>query len=325
MTAKYKKYHYNCSICGSNSFLKIYGVSIFPVCLCRNCGIVCLNPRMDEKEYEEYYRTQYHGNYQSKVEIKKPCGNIKENFRGAKIFNDLKQYLTPKSRIIEIGCGEGDNLIVFKSRGFNSLTGLEVDSDCCEKLEKFYSIKCINQSLLKFVANFNEKEKFDCAILSHTLEHFVEPNKAIRLIGNLIEPKGFLYIRVPNFYGFTNSFSQFCTPHTFYFSNITLEMLLKNSGFIIISYFSAPKDEIVLLAKKSSERLIPARNDPGEYKKVLLYLKGNRIIYTKMRIRRTIEELVIRMFGENIYLYIRNFLKKALRDSTRIIATHKDY
>lgn len=313
MMAKYKKYHYNCSVCGNNSFSKIYGVSVFNVCVCRTCGVVCLNPRMDERGYIDYYRNQYYGNYAPKIEAKKPYNKNLKNSRGVKIFNDLQKYVAIKSRIIEIGCGNGKNLITFRNKGFNNLTGLEPASDCFKKLQKFYGIRFFNQSLSEFATNFDIDRKFDCVILSHMLEHFVEPEKALRIIANIIKPEGILYILVPYLYGLKNPFSQFCIPHTFYFSDVTLKTLLRNSGFLVEKHFESPtKDEIALLAKKSSECLISVRNNPSEYKKVLLYLKGNRIVYIKMRIRRTIEELVIRMFGENIYLYIRNFLKKII-------------
>jgi SAM-dependent methyltransferase len=308
-----EKYYYNCSICGDNSFFKIYGINIFNVCVCRTCGVVCLNPRMDEGGYIDYYRNQYYGNYMPKVEVKKPSVKNLKNSRGVKIFNDLQKYVAIKSRIIEIGCGKGDNLIILKNKGFNNLIGLEPAFDYFKELQKINGIRFFNQSLSEFATEFNGKAKFDCVILSHMLEHFVEPEKALRIIANIMKPEGVLYILLPYLYGPKNPFSQFCIPHTFYFSDVTLKALLRNSGFVVEKHFESPtKDEIALLAKKSSEHLIPIRDNPSEYKKVLFYLKGNRIVYIKMRIRRTIEELVIRMFGENIYLYIRNFLKKII-------------
>jgi len=281
---------YNCSVCGENSFLKIYGVSVFNVCVCRTCGVVCLNPRMDEGGYVDYYRNQYYRNYQPKIEVKKPV-RIEKTFRGVKIFNDLQKYVSPKSRIIEIGCGEGENLIVFKNKGFNDLTGLDPSSDCCKRLENF-NIECIDKPLSEFATNLDINRKFDCVILSHVLEHFVEPEKALQIIANIIKPDGILYILVPNLYGFKNPFSQFCIPHTFYFSKVSLESLLRNSSFIVEKYFEGSnEDEIALLAKKSSKPLTFIKQYPNEYKRVLSYLKRDKQVYIKMKMKRIIEEL----------------------------------
>jgi len=307
---KYKKNHYNCSVCGGNSFSKIYGVSVFNICACRICGVVCLNPRMSEEDYMDYYRSQYYRNYISKTEVKKLYSKNFKNIRGIKIFNDLKNYITIKSRIIEIGCGNGENLAMLKSKGFNNLIGLDPSLECSRELQKIYGIKFFNQSLSKFAIEFNDKEKFDCVILSHVLEHFVEPDKSLRTIANIIKPEGIIYILVPHLYGFKNPFSQFCIPHTFYFSNVTIEALLKNSGLAVERYFESPsKDEIIIFAKKTNKPLVFAINNSREYERVLVYLNRNKMIYIKAMIRRGIEEFIIKVFGEDIYLYIRNFFK----------------
>lgn len=309
MVAEYKKHFYNCPICGSKTFLKICGINISDdVCVCRICGIVCLNPRMDEKGYEEYYRNQYFGKYQSEIETKRPYPKIEEDSRAAKIFRDLQKYVSPRSKIIEIGCGKGRNLIIFKENGFNHLTGVEPSADCCRKIEKFYGINYINKTLSEFVTELNEKEKFGCLILSHTLEHFVEPEKALKMIGNIIDTQGIIYIRIPSLsyeYRDSNPFAQFTLPHTFYFTKESLKMLLRNSGFIIERYFKASDGEIVFLVKKANKHLTPIKQNLDEYEKVLSYLKRNKRIYIKVKTRQAIKEFIIKIFGENMYLKLR--------------------
>ena len=140
-----------------------------------------MNPRMNEKGYEEYYRTKYFGEYQPKIESQKPYADEVKDSRAIKIFEDLKDYISVTSKVIEIGSGEGVNLIVLKEKGFTNVTGLEISPECCDKLELFYHIRCVKKSLREFGAHFNGGG-FDCVILSHTLEHFVEPKKALAII-----------------------------------------------------------------------------------------------------------------------------------------------
>ena len=307
-----KKYYYICSVCGNKSFLKIYRVSLFNVCVCCICGVVCLNPRMDERGYINYYRNQYYNNYFLKKKFRKQQ-EIKKISREIKIFNDLKKYITKKSKIIEIGCGNGANLMILKGKGFNSLVGIEPAIECFKNLKKIENIKFFNQSLFEFTSKFDNKEKFDCVILSHILEHFVEPDKELKTIASLIKSGSILYILVPCIYEPKNPFSQFCIPHTFYFSEVTLKTLLEKSGFLIKKCFkNFNNGEITVIAEKSKKPLVSTINDLKESEKILTHLKKNNKFYIKAKIRIKIEELIIKIFGEEIYLYVRKFLKKIL-------------
>lgn len=312
---KQERHFFPCSVCGAHSmgsFKRLYDFGRFSqrqtVSVCKNCGTVCLNPRWDERKYEEYYQSQYYGEYQLRI-IDKGYDDIKDSSRGIKIFNDLREYLDKDAKIIEIGCGEGGNLIVFQKDGFKNLTGLEPSLDCCRKLQKFSNINCINETLASYVLNFNASRRFDCIILSHMLEHFVEPEKALEMISSIMETQGVLYILVPNFYG-SEPYSQFTIPHTFYFSKASLEILLNNSGFIVDKYFESPVNEIALVARKSSRKPIPITNNVSEYKRVLFYLRKNKLQSVKNVILKMLDILVMIVLTEDTYLAIRHYLRR---------------
>ena len=310
---KIEKFYFTCAACEGESFLKIYGVSVFNVCLCERCGLVCLNPRMDEKEYMEKlyanYRKDLFGNYLANdVDPDEPyTKNEIESSASQKIFNDLKNYLPQKAKILDVGCGEGDHLIFLKQNGFDNLVGLDPIPEYCQKLKNFYEISCYNQSLAEFA---DGEKKFDCVILSHVIEHFVEPNKALEAISNLMADGGILYLRTPDLYKFKNPFSQFCIPHTFYFSPATLETLLKKYGFNPKGYRETLiPHEMVLLAEKVSSVPEIHYDDPGERGKVLAYLRKNKFRFVFFKSVRFTEEVFIKVFGEYAYLKTRVFLK----------------
>jgi len=77
MRQKYydKRKFYTCPVCNTSHFKKIYEAGIFSsiltACVCKDCGLVCLNPRWDEDTYANYYRNEYYGEYQPKADIKK--------------------------------------------------------------------------------------------------------------------------------------------------------------------------------------------------------------------------------------------------------------
>ena len=311
---KIEKFYFECAVCEGKSFLKIYGVSVFNVCLCERCGLVCLNPRMDEKGYMgkfyQNYRQDLFGNYLaepvSSDELQK---RVIESPFPRKILDDLKPYLSKSSRILEIGSGAGEVLILLKQKGFNNVAGVEPVVEDCQRLKKLYGIECYAQSFSEFASANDKKEKFDCVILSHVIEHFVEPDKALVEISNLVVESGILYIRTPDLYKFKNPFSQFCIPHTFYFSPATLETLLKKYGFNPKGYReNLIPHEMVLLAEKSSS--VPeVHYDFGERERVLTHLSKNKFRFVFFKSVRFAEEVFIKVFGEYVYLKTRMFLK----------------
>lgn len=314
MKKKIEKFFFDCPICSRNHFFKIYGVSIFDACLCRFCGLVCLNPRMDEKGYMETlvrnYRKDLFGDYLAdSVNTDKLYSKTIENPGPQKVFNDLKKYLLNNAKILDVGCGAGEVLILFKQNGFNNLTGIDPSSEYLQSFKNFYDIECYNKSLSEFAEIVNKKKRFDCIILNHVIEHFVEPDKDLEIINNLIAENGVLYIRTPDLYKFSRPFSQFCIPHTFYFSQKTLENLLKQYGFKVKRYFdNLISNEMILLSKKE-KKIEPIKYDSNEYKRVFAYLKKNKILFLFFKSKRFIEEIFIKIFGENVYLRVRNFFK----------------
>ena len=133
MGKKIEKFFFHCPICDGRQFRKIYGVSVFGVCVCRFCGLVCLNPRMDEKGYMENfvktYRKDLFGGYLADdVDTGELYGKSIENPSAKKVFNDLKEYLPNEAKILEVGCGAGEALILFKLGGFSNVMGIDPDS-----------------------------------------------------------------------------------------------------------------------------------------------------------------------------------------------------
>jgi SAM-dependent methyltransferase len=316
MRKKIEKFFFRCPICGSREFDTIYGVSVFNVCVCVVCGLVCLNPRMDERGYMEKvyknYRKDLFGDYLADdVDAKELYGKPIESPSAKKVFNDLRGYLPNEAEILEIGCGAGEALIVFRQDGFRNITGLEPDSGGGSRkaLKEFYDIECHITSFSEFIQENNGKKKFDCVILDQVIEHFVEPDKDVKRIHSIMAKGGLLYIATPDFYKFDRPFSQFAIPHTFYYSRATVETLLKKFGFRVEKYFDSVLPFSMTLLARKEEEIKPAAYDRGEYGRVLAYLKKNTILFILFKLKRFIENVFIKIFGESAYLQVRVFFK----------------
>lgn len=311
-----EKFFFTCPICNSQKYQAMYGVSVFNVGICASCGLVCLNPRMDEngymeKLYKNYRKDLFGGYLADDVDTKELYGKPIESPAAEKAYNDIKEYLSKEAEILEVGCGAGEALIVLKQNGFRNVMGIEpdLDEESCRSLKELYDIECYHKSLSEFVEEVSGKKKFDCIILDQVIEHFVEPDKNLNMMYGLMGENGVLYIGTPDIYKFNSPFLQFAIPHTFYFSRTTIEILLKKYGFRVEKYFDSLQYFSMTLLARKEEHIEPIECDHLERGRVLAYLKKNMFLFMFFKSKRFIEEMFIKMFGEYAYLKTRVFLK----------------
>lgn len=140
----------------------------------------------------------------------------------SKIVNKL---IKP-GKVLEIGCSTGILLSMLKEKGWE-VTGVELS----KKSAEIAISKDIPVLTLPF-EKINFKEKFDLVILNHTLEHLEKPKEVIEKIKKILNPKGYLYIDVPNFGGISAKAMKTKWPlllpdeHLWHFSEKSLEKLL---------------------------------------------------------------------------------------------------
>ncbi|MGB3507840.1 MAG: class I SAM-dependent methyltransferase [Microcoleaceae cyanobacterium] len=105
----------------------------------------------------------------------------------------LKQIsLLPAAKILDIGCGQGVALEIFKKHGFSPI-GITLNSEdvaICQ--QQGYQVYQMDQSFLEFEDNY-----FDFVWCRHCLEHSIFPYFTLHEIYRVIKPEGYLYIEVP--------------------------------------------------------------------------------------------------------------------------------
>ena len=83
--------------------------------------------------------------------------------------------LTPKSRILEVGCGEGGNLVPFAQLGCK-VTGIDI-AECRIKEAKAYFSEISNHAtfvcsdFMQYPVPCNEEDKYDVILLHDVIEH----------------------------------------------------------------------------------------------------------------------------------------------------------
>ena len=263
----------NCAICNQKND-KILAKRVRPgidqyVVICKNDGLVYLNPRWNQEQYNKYYTEGYYKNDQLKPSAKKIL--IQEQ-RALKIISFTKQInINKNSKILEVGCGAGHIIGKIQSELKCDAYAIEPGGNWNNYLRKF-NLKVFNTDL----SNFKSKEKFDLILLSHVFEHFLRLDIILEQLKNLLHDDGHIYLEVPNILDInpdavlTKSF--FRIPHTYYFSRKTLEMVLLKQGFDISKVIERDNCIKALVHKNnSSKENAEFGNDYKTIKNYLIY------------------------------------------------------
>jgi len=265
----------SCEICGEKGLNFLFkqedkNLEIkkeFSLVKCKNCGIVFLNPQLENKELSNFYPKAY---YYSLDKIKTKENSIKTRIKlklyktySIKNNNFLKKIffypakfmirgikIEDNKKLLDVGCGSGQFLYEMKELGMN-VYGIEI-GEFNEEGNKKYNLKIKNCELEK--AKY-KKEEFDIITLNHVLEHLAEPRKMLKEIKRILRKNGTLIIGVPNtnslaYWVFGKNWYQLDVPrHLINYSNKNLRLLLEQEGFKIkkIRYNSRPAQFAVSL------------------------------------------------------------------------------
>ena len=140
----------------------------------------------------------------------KPRSSAAIQYNNTYIFNELDKVnsylsdfteLTSKSRILEVGCGEGGNLVPFAQLGCK-VTGIDV-AECRIKDAKAYFSEICNHAtfvccdFMQYPVPCNEEDKYDVILLHDVIEHV--PTKELFLVHlrKFLKTKGVLFVGFP--------------------------------------------------------------------------------------------------------------------------------
>ena len=230
------KHSRNCPICANNTTSTFHTFGEYRVVCCSMCGFVFQNPIYDAEHYHSL-----------------PCHYPEDYFlhsfnRANYIYDFFKEYIKHdlKVDVLDIGAGKCEPLKYILNRfsghhaykDSNSYRGTAIT---LEPKEEIYMADKWNMDIHFFdfenttkVNDFinNNKNKFDFIIMSHALEHFINPYRVIANVKKLLASNGILYIEVPSLYFTEYKIKSAWTPeHISYFTQQSLFTLMKQWGF----------------------------------------------------------------------------------------------
>mgnify|MGYP001460381383 CR=1 FL=1 len=102
-------------------------------------------------------------------------------------------YIEKNSLILDAGCRDGWTMLRMKEDGYNCVTGVDVVPRAIDF--------CHQRGLNASVQNIQEMDfddaSFDAAFCRHTLEHTINPKKALKEMARVVKPGGVVFVIIP--------------------------------------------------------------------------------------------------------------------------------
>ena len=145
----------------------------------------------------------------------------------------------PLPRILDVGCGFGDLLLYWQSRGADTL-GVDFEQRAVNAATKL-GLKVLKGALEE---QDLPAESFDVVVFNHSLEHLAHPTETLKLAARLLRRGGTIHITVPN--GASaglvlekDAWEALRFPvHFWFFDMKTLSGSLKLAGFTQLKFYT---------------------------------------------------------------------------------------
>ena len=230
----------NCAICDGNKFEQLsekdrYGLYCSNV-VCRNCGLVMINPRMIEASYHKFYNQEYRSLYTG---LNSNAANFFKGqlLRGERLFDYFISHgLIPNNKdekpfILEVGCGAGGILSYFRSKGFE-VKGIDLGEEYLQYGRQQHGLDLE----VGTIHDLDISGKPDLIIYSHVLEHVLDLNQELIRLGEIAGEHTLIYVEVPGIKNLATGYRNdplryFQNAHTYSFSLTSLMNLFSKHNF----------------------------------------------------------------------------------------------
>ena len=236
----------NCNLCGLDNARVLFGKKDkfaiaedeFNVVECQECGLLYINPRPSREEIGKFYPEIYlwKETLEAQSFLLKCIRRLEKAYRYHLLRDEVSKVVKytrrGSGRVLDIGCGAGDRLDVFRNKGFE-IYGVET-SDAADYAKDHLKLNVQKGDL--FSAHFPGRF-FDIVTLYNVLEHTHDPMKVCQEIQRILKEDGFLIIQVPNknslqYKLFEKRWAAFDVPRDlYYFGTEVLRSLIKKAGF----------------------------------------------------------------------------------------------
>ncbi len=214
----------NCYVCRKPVYSVRYNT--IPMCKCSSCGIF----------YRESRKLPT-GHYEKREPDLNPV-KLKERKKNCLSRVELFKKIIDLNNFCDIGCGEGLFVEAMINSGFSDVWGVEICKEAVEYAER--KKLPVAEGDIKKALNLVKKGYAKSVSLFHLLERLEDPKDTLDKIFESLPSGGYLIIETLDSGSYSLKASKFkhklINPENFfYFSKKSIDIILKDSGFKIIS------------------------------------------------------------------------------------------
>lgn len=200
----------------------------FSVVSCKNCQLFHTNPLPAANLLSHIYANAYAYEFHDLTKFEK-------RFRAKKLLKVVQKHSIFHNSLLEIGSGSGALLQEAAQDGYN-VVGCEIDQQAVAKGNEdlgFSAIHCSDAH--QFLESY--KEVPDVIVMSHVLEHILDPVQTLQLINKICGSQTRLFICVPNVNSLARRlFGRFwgywqVPVHITHYNYFSIRSILENTGF----------------------------------------------------------------------------------------------
>lgn len=207
-----------------------YGIGINYL-LCKKCALIRAEKILDKESLRLFYKDNYRKLYKG---IQVPTSGFVEKDqhpRGQRLANLIEHQVGKGeiNKVFELGCSAGGILEQFKKKGW-LVSGCDWDLNFlsygqAQGLDLYYGDIDLEKTPL---------QSQDLIIMSHVMEHLVDPAEVVRDVSRYVRPGGYLLIEVPGTFTIENPLQFFHISHLFNFYKDFLTIFFTEIGFDIV-------------------------------------------------------------------------------------------
>ncbi|OGD88611.1 hypothetical protein A2Z54_00155, partial [Candidatus Curtissbacteria bacterium RIFCSPHIGHO2_02_39_8] len=145
---------------------------------CQNCGLIFSSPILAEKKIIRFYQ-------KSKFTYEKEAVYLAQTYLS--YLKTFRSNLSPKTKILDIGCGNGFFLSEIYKLGIKNVFGIEPSKEAVSKAAPYLK-KNIKIDVLH--KNIFPKSHFDIITSFQTLDHVVNPNEFVKIVYRMLKAEG---------------------------------------------------------------------------------------------------------------------------------------
>jgi len=192
--------HVNCPYCNSKENHNEFKINGFVHVTCDDCNTVYVTPRLKD----EYVDLLYSDKYYSELYINSmiPAFDERKKLIGQRKFNQVLEYSNNNGSVLDIGCGVGEVIDVFKDNNWDC-HAIEFNPGAVDWLKK----KGINVSDVHF-NEYDEGLQFDVIMAWGVVEHVIDPLVFLKKVNNMLKPGGVFVSEVPHGNSLTVDYSR---------------------------------------------------------------------------------------------------------------------